>query len=199
MRLFFAVEIPDDFRAKILVAQTRLAASLPPKGFRLVKPGMLHVTLAFLGDVAETALPELKRLAEELCASASASDLVFEGIGCFPAWKHPRVLWIGVEEAGFQPFAQEAPLARLGLQLAAACMHLSGHKPEDRVLLHVTLARSGEKLTKAQMREVGERVAAETWTGFGETKADTVVLYESTLGHAGPVEHRPIARFPLKS
>jgi 2'-5' RNA ligase len=199
VRLFFAVEVPADVKTNILTAQERMGQELPLKGFKLTKPDLLHVTLAFVGDVAEENLELVKMRAETLAAQVPPVELIFERMGAFPdLWRLPKVLWVGVQESGFSPFDQLAPLAVLGRALSAACADLSDHIPEDKVLLHVTLARSSQKLPKDEMLKVTALAASEYWLNLGQSVATSVVLYESSLGKNGPVQHIPLARFPLK-
>jgi 2'-5' RNA ligase len=196
VRLFFALEVPEDVKAKVLTAQQHLASLLPGKGYRLTKTDVLHVTLAFIGKVERKNLDEVKGYAKELCALTPSTDLIFDGLGSFPNWQHPRVLWIGVQEKGHQPFSQNAPLALLGHALSVACAHLTDHTAEERVLLHVTLARSNARTKKPSA--LGDLSTSHNWNDLGETCATAVVLYESTAGESGRVEHMPLARFPLK-
>jgi hypothetical protein len=50
-RLFIAIDLPDDVRRRL----ARLVAAAPP-GVRPTRPGQMHLTLHFLGDVAEEAI-----------------------------------------------------------------------------------------------------------------------------------------------
>lgn len=186
-------------KERIVASQQRMSEFLPAKGFRAVKPEMMHVTLAFVGEVREEDLTEIKSRAAQLCSDAPPTKLVFEGVGCFPAWKHPRVIWVGATEDGYIPFDQNAPMATLGRKLIDACSPFSKHVPEERVLLHVTLARSSDRLKKEDMVRLGQLASADFWTGFGEKTTRSIVLYESTLTKGGPVQHIALARFPLKS
>src|SRR5579885_1736207 len=180
----------------MVAAQELLAGALPPKAFRMTKEEMLHITLAFIGDVRESHLDDIKSIAAKLAADAPATQLAFSGLGCFPSWRRPNVLWIGVQEKSFEPFDQRAPMATLGRSLAEASGEFSDHKHEENVLLHVTIARVADRSQKLRN---AERLADETqWKDFGETIASSVVLFESTATQKGPNQHIPLARFPLK-
>jgi RNA 2',3'-cyclic 3'-phosphodiesterase len=87
-RLFVSIELPG--------AITELLAGLNPKmrGVRWLAPAQMHLTLSFLGNVADHAEEELKR---KLSAFAwKAFFLPICGLGKFPAKGSPNVLWIGV-------------------------------------------------------------------------------------------------------
>jgi len=50
MRAFFAVDLPDDLAPRVADAQAALGDAA---GLALVDPEQTHVTLKFLGDIAE--------------------------------------------------------------------------------------------------------------------------------------------------
>ena len=210
MRLFFAVEVPPDVKARIVDVQNQLRATIPEGYLRYVKPDLLHVTLAFLGEVPADRLPEVNQIATKLASQSPTTKIAFQGIGCFPAWRSPQVLWVGVDEdittgdiatnselrapsSGFK----KGPLTDLGNQLSNQCADLGDAKLETSTVLHVTLARSNTKLTKDKARTVAEPVNAQSWTDLGEAKVTEILLFESTLGQ-GPTQHTAIERFPLK-
>lgn len=90
VRLFFALW-PDDAVRTALVdwctALERVCRGRP------TRPGNLHVTLAFLGDVAEARLAELKRVAEGV--PPRRCELIVDQPGY---WKHNRIAWAGASE-----------------------------------------------------------------------------------------------------
>lgn len=71
-----------------------------PRGLRLVAARDLHLTLCFLGAVAETRLERLGRGLEEELGTLARPELVVRGAGGFPGLAAPRVLWCGVAEHG---------------------------------------------------------------------------------------------------
>src|SRR4051812_26066668 len=56
MRLFVAIELPDDVRAALAAVQDRLRRAIPD-GVSWVKPANLHMTMKFLGEVPDERLP----------------------------------------------------------------------------------------------------------------------------------------------
>lgn len=198
MRLFFALEIPIEVKARISRVQDELRAAVPEGYLRFVKPELLHITLAFLGEVDPGRLPEVKAIAQAITANCTPTHVKFEGIGCFPAWRSPQVIWVGVDEAGVPPTGIKGPLTNLGDQLSKQCSHLGDAKLEASTLLHVTIARSNTRLTRDRARAVAGPVAAKTWTDLGEATVPEILLFESTLGK-GPTQHEIIARFPFQA
>ena len=66
MRLFFAVEIPEEVRATLRRGIGELKRDLPPA--RWVRAEGIHVTLKFLGELGESAVPPLE------AATSAAQD-----------------------------------------------------------------------------------------------------------------------------
>jgi 2'-5' RNA ligase len=105
----------------------------PGDAVRCVRPDHLHVTLAFIGEVAEPrAAAIIEAWAEPL--PAAPFDLEFWAAGVFPARGAPRVLWLGitsgVEQAGVVQQLAAARLEAIGIVLEEKPFHP-----------HVTLAR----------------------------------------------------------
>jgi 2'-5' RNA ligase len=95
VRLFVAVNLPDDVRAAVWEAAAPLRAL--PAPIRWVAPDILHLTLKFLGDVAtdrETAVVEGLEAAVQ---GAKPFAMEIGGFGAFPRPNRPRVVWVGCE------------------------------------------------------------------------------------------------------
>lgn len=178
-RLFIAIDLPRGVRKRL----ERLVGA-PPDGVKPVRAEHMHLTLHFLGDVAdETAARLAAALAREVRGPAFTIDLA--NGGCFPSSARPHVLWIGVLPSG--------PLHELHGEIArvlAAC----GLPVESRPFTpHVTLAR------------VTRRPAARWIADFHRATAGCLarhvpvtacVLFASDRTDDGIV-HVPLARFPL--
>src|SRR5256885_5342313 len=100
MRLFFAMQLPDDVREKLrpaLDAARRAAGDAVGLG----RIGQLHFTLAFLGETDRV---------DDACAAAAevrapAFEVAIGGAGAFPSASRPRVLWLGVSQGAEQMIA----------------------------------------------------------------------------------------------
>ncbi len=122
MRLFYALW-PDVRFAKHLA---RAAAALPLAGAaRRVPRDNFHVTLAFIGEVAASQLPELQRIGGAQRAPECA--ITFDG---YEYWSEPQVVAVVVRES-------PAALIELSTALQRA-LSRSGAPP---LRAHVTLAR----------------------------------------------------------
>jgi 2'-5' RNA ligase len=189
VRLFFAIEIPESVRANLRELQERLKGELGT-AFRWTDPDLFHVTLAFLGEVSAERLGELRDRAEEACKGFTSATLHFQGLGCFPSARRPRILWAGVNTS--------PEIAPLGTALSRACASLGNGKVEETETLHVTLGRAKEATTRPNAEKVLALIKGEANEDLGSFEANEVLLFESILGR-GPIRHEVVARFRLDS
>lgn len=176
MRLFIAIELPDELKQEL----ERLKTDIP--GARWVPAVQIHLTLAFLSEVDEATVAKLTDLLAQL--QADPFELSPGGIGCFPDRVRPRVVWLGVK-----------PVPKL-LRLAQAVHHAAltaGIILEERPFSpHLTIARL--KLPAA--RQLGaflDRHSALTLKSF---TVRGFTLFQSRLSAQGAV-HSQIRSFPL--
>jgi 2'-5' RNA ligase len=176
-RLFLALTLPAAVRDVL----AGMATPLP--GVTWTRPGQLHVTLRFLGDVSEEIVePMSARLAE---IRVEPFILPLEGLGTFPPNRPPRVLWIGVG-AGHPRLFQlrqriDDALLASGLQLDVRTFHP-----------HVTLARCAETAAAA----IGHWLHDHRETTAPPFRVEAFDLYASRLEPAGAV-HTLKRHFPL--
>ncbi len=100
MRLFAALEIPDDIRDGLQDWWLEVHADLDTDVWCDVPSHLWHVTLAFYGEVSGH---DADDLAEGLCECAqntSPLHLYTSGFGVFPKPARPKVFWAGVHEVG---------------------------------------------------------------------------------------------------
>ena len=171
-RVFFALW-PSPEIAQRLAAVA--ASHAKDAGGRATRGETIHLTLAFLGDVALESLPELQRVAGEV--RASAFDLVLNRFG---VWRHNRLFWAGCTTT---PHALAALSSSLVHALQAAGFAVANAK--RHFTPHITLVRKVAALEAALP-------ACEplSW------RCDKFVLVRSQLSVAGSA-YRTIAEFPL--
>jgi 2'-5' RNA ligase len=120
--------------APIQRALGQLALNLRPGcGGRAIPAGNIHLTLAFLGDVARGELPRLEALAAGV--TAPRFELVVDRV---EYWRHNRIVWAGVARC---PDAILVLVERLTAGLAA-----QDHRVERRPYVpHITLLREARR------------------------------------------------------
>ncbi len=120
-------------RARFEVELSRLRKLAPDA--RWVKPDCLHLTLAFLGEIADAQVPTLSEALSGVAARHPAFSLYAAGGGTFGAMAHPKVLWVGLGGDVQRLRVLQADVSRAVLTL--------GHEGEGEPYEpHVTLARS---------------------------------------------------------
>ncbi len=189
VRCFIAVELSDEARGEVQGLIDAVSA-LEIRGVRAVRPGGVHVTLRFLGDIERDAVP---RAIEAIRASAPRSQpfcLRLAGIGAFPNIRSARVLWVGVS----------GDTERLSDLHEFVEDELSGagfRRDRRRFNPHITLARLRERVSNSDRRRVVETASA---VGHERTAftVGAVTLFQSTLHPEGSI-HTPICRAQLGS
>ena len=140
-----------------------------------VAPENLHITLRFLGPVAQARCGALLQAMEHAATGIAAFDLDIEGLGAFPDLNRPTVLWAGVHDDGPMQRvvrALETPLAALDFP------------PEDRPFHgHLTLARIKRRLP-APFADIYSQYAKHR---FGDSRVKELLLMHSDLTPSGPV------------
>lgn len=180
MRFFVALEIPTAVRENLatLLASLRAISKEP----RWVRPENLHITLKFLGEVAEGKLGAIRSALSEIRSNQEIS-LEFRGLGFFPNEKHPRVFWAGME-------------ASSNLKILAAdidgAMQKQGIPCEKREFSpHLTLAR----IERPRLPEaLSAAIAANMHREFGPLKTSKFHLIQSKLKPSG-AEYTTLASF----
>src|SRR3712207_5605424 len=94
IRTFVAVELPEEVKQALTSVQEELRARMgrAANGIRWVQPEGIHLTLQFLGDVAEASIPDIVEALRAASTGASPISLELNGLGVFPNLRRPRVL-----------------------------------------------------------------------------------------------------------
>lgn len=124
MRLFFALW-PSIATAEVLCAWARRLRR--DTGGRVVLARNIHLTLAFLGEVEEVRVPELRRIP----IWGERHRLPIE---CAAYWARNSILWVGPEQV-------PAPLALLAARLHDLLAARGFRTEQRRFAAHVTLLR----------------------------------------------------------
>ena len=94
MRLYIGIELPSEVKDALFNVQTALK-HLGVKG-KWKAPEFLHLTLEFLGELPDEALPLLSQVLKTAAENNKAFKLKLDSIGCFPSWSRAHTLWMGV-------------------------------------------------------------------------------------------------------
>jgi 2'-5' RNA ligase len=132
MRVFIAIELPDEVKAALAALQSELQKA--DAEISWTKPENLHLTLKFLGEVEADRIPKVTQACADAAASVGSFSIRVQDTGVFPNVKQPRVLWVGLAEG-------LAELRTLHNKLDEN-LHTLGFEKETRAFNpHLTLGR----------------------------------------------------------
>ena len=183
-RLFLAIDITPG--AALVDAYDDVRHTLRMEKINWVRKDQMHLTLAFLGDTEENALPGLISGIENSIKAHHSFNLTLAGLGVFRNIHDPRVIWIGCEsENEFQEIKADTNKVLVSL----------GFEVEDRPFApHLTLGRI--KFIR-HPNHLGQLIGVYMDTVFQSENVRKIVLYESKLTTNGP-EYTAIHRFILE-
>ena len=179
LRCFLAIELDTSVREALARSAEALERELPDA--RWTPAENLHLTLKFLGELAQSAVERLAEHAEAKLAASAPFEATLAGLGAFPHAREARVLWIGVSKGG-------AALARIARKLDSSAARFGVAREKRPYQSHLTLARLREPSPILL-----ERLAAPEPL---HVAVERVTLFESRLTPSG-ARHIPLARLQL--
>ncbi|HEX5973334.1 MAG TPA: RNA 2',3'-cyclic phosphodiesterase [Gemmatimonadaceae bacterium] len=173
MRLFLALELPSAAAEEIAAATAPLREAEP--GLAWVPAHKLHLTLKFLGDGDDARAAALSQMLDRVAAQHRPFEMTLAGVGAFPNFRRPRVVWMGVDGDS------RLELLHHDVEIAA---EQAGYELEGRPFRpHVTLARVREPLPAERVRALA-RVARGIDHASTEY-VDRLTLFDSVAGDSG--------------
>ena len=185
MRLFVAIAPPPGVLDELdaLAAPWRAAR----EDLRWTSREAWHVTLAFLGEVEESALAKLLPRLERAARRHHDIRIAFAGAGAFPSPHRANVLWSGLS-------GDRRALASLAASVAAGASR-AGVTPPDkgrRFQPHLTLARCR---LPADVTGIVTELGAYQGQAWG---ADRIHLVRSRLGAVSQPRYSTLGCWPLR-
>ncbi|REE96369.1 RNA 2',3'-cyclic phosphodiesterase [Thermomonospora umbrina] len=178
MRLFVALLPPPNVLDELDRLLVPYRAAWPD--LKWISRDLMHVTLAFLGEVDERAESRLLPRLERAAARYPKIELSFAGAGSFPSGgAHARVLWTGVYGDRGILVRMAASVNAAGRRAGASLGEYKGYRP------HLTLARSRRPTDMRPLVEELSAYAGMAWT------SDAVHLVRSHL----PGKEQPGLRY----
>src|SRR5712692_8867442 len=138
LRAFIAVKLSDELKGHIGELQAELkrrASGLAGLGW--VRPEGIHLTLRFLGDIAEEQVEALGVMLRDVVAGMKPFTLDARGIGVFPDPRAPRVIWLGLQGTP----ESMASLRQMHARIEAGVAGLGFSREPRAFTAHLTLAR----------------------------------------------------------
>ena len=166
MRLFIAIDIPEEIKEKISNFQKQIKM----KGIKLVEKENLHITVKFLGEVDENLLNDILNLD----LSIEPVKIKLNQLNVFPNMNYIRVIWIGAYGENLIKIFEDVDKKLSNL----------GFKKEREYVPHLTIGRVKFIENKKQLKDKIEKFKD---VDFGEFEAKKLKLYKSTLTPNGPI------------
>lgn len=186
MRLFAAIDVDSQVRKRIANFQDRLKRelNLSARQVKWVRPDQVHLTVKFLGEVADKDLTKVCDVVTRTAARFDAFDLQVCSVGVFgnPA----RVVWVGCDLC--------PTLSNLQRELEEQFFQIGWDKEHRSFAGHLTLCRIKNAAVGREITPIVEAYKDEV---FGTVSVQELLLFESRLSSTGP-EYSVICTGTLK-
>ena len=172
IRAFIAVDLDDPVIEKVC----NVVEILKPRitEIRWLRKENLHLTLKFLSNIAESQVEPITAALRHPLGLFSPCTISAKGLGVFPDFRRPKILWVGL--TGDQ-------LVQLAAEIESALMPI-GFTPENRAFTpHLTIGRwrEGSRPVKNLRQEIDSLNDFE----FGACAVRQIVLFQSVLKPEG--------------
>ncbi len=183
MRCFIAIDIGEEMKRELESFMRGLKKFDPD--VKWLSGDHIHLTLKFLGNTDETLVDRIKASLKSIASCHRKFNLTMAGVGVFPDYSRPRVLWVGINRS------EELNLLYNDIESA---MELLGFERETRKFRpHLTIARvKSQKVLAPLLKEIRGYKERE----FGKIEVSEVLLMKSTLKPTG-AEYESLFSAPL--
>ena len=181
-RLFIAVELTPAARRYTEEALRMFKEGLP-SGVRWVRPEGIHLTLKFLGNVSNDAIPTIESGMRRAAEGIYPFTVRVQGAGCFPSSRRPRVLWLGLQ-------GELESLLTAQSRLEDSLEALGVDRETRPFRSHLTVGRVSGGLPKGWSERLEKTLEIVGAMGPCDLPVDGLSLMESVLGKEGAVYTR---------
>jgi RNA 2',3'-cyclic 3'-phosphodiesterase len=174
IRAFIAVCIDPRTLKNVLAVTSQLKRRIPD--VRWVAKENLHLTLKFLGQIDEDLVEPISRMLEVAIRPFPRFTINAKGLGVFPAFEQPRILWVGLGGTELISLASEID----------STLEALGFEREKRSFkAHLTIGRWRHFEGSATRL----RNELEEWKNyqFGESRVEELTLFQSITKPEGAV------------
>lgn len=183
MRTFIAVELPEQIKKEIEVLQAPLKKTNAFVSW--VKPGNIHITLKFLGEVPEEKINEVFSACEAALKNAGKFKMNLKGMGAFPDFRRPRVIWVGAGKGGEE-------LSDMATKIEEEIEKIGYPKEKRKFSAHFTIGRVKSPKNIEKLIELVKSSDFET----ADIEVSEVTVMKSQLHPAGAI-YTPLKKIPL--
>ncbi len=133
IRAFICFEISE--RLRTYLAQIIEGGRKLHERVSWTRPGNIHLTLKFLGNITEEQRRGLEGALAELAATQAPFSVRIDRLGAFPNFRRPRVFWAGSSAANPQ-------LVQFAAQVERAAEQFGFAREERPFTPHLTIGRA---------------------------------------------------------
>jgi len=185
MRTFVAIDLDPEIKKNISQFIQKLESHNP--SVRWIKNQGMHLTLKFIGEITDDKAHDIRSVLMDLSLRYERFPLKLVGTGTFPPRsRHPRILWVGIEESQKLTSVQnevESMLDKLSITREKRRFH--PHLTLGRLRSSTNIAPVLEELSKNKVKE------------FGSMEVEEITFFKSTLKPTG-ADYSVLAKIQLK-
>lgn len=189
VRAFLAVDFAAFFEKPLIFLIQELQREY--SDVKWVRPEATHVTLHFFGEIDKKMIPEIIGTVEPLIRSRSPFELGIQGIGAFPGFSRPNVLWAGLS-GDTQALIDIKHAIDSGLEKIGIPSEKREYHP------HLTLGRIRSAPWDRRHDSTRLPDAASHFTSAENFNVERLTLFQSNLEKEGPV-YAPLHAFNFLS
>ena len=175
MRTFIAIDLSEEAQQELTQLQSELKTS--QADVKWVDPKNIHLTLKFLGEISDQQVTQVKATLDKIAPQFKPYETTLSGIGAFPKLDHPRVVWVGIEDA-------KGETKEIASKIEAELEKI-GFKKEDREFkAHLTIGRVRSSKNKDKLKSIIQSIS---FAPQSKNPINDITLYQSTLTPQGPI------------
>lgn len=178
LRLFFALIFSHDTLKKIASTITELRTFIPQGSIRWVKPGNIHLTLKFLGNVDSSRVSDLSSAMLIAARDISGCNAELQGLGAYPSLSHPRIIWLGMKP--------DEQMRQLFKNLENQLLPLGFPGEKRGFSPHITLARISDNISDIERTAIGKILNKIDIPLIASPSFDQFHLIKSDVDRSGP-------------
>jgi len=191
MRTFIAIELPTKTIQAVEALQEQLIAQVIPQTVRWTVMQNVHLTLHFLGNVPDKKINKISQSIYYSIKNSPPFTLNLAGLGCFPNFNKPRIVWVDIrgDVQQLQTIQKE-----LGQQLKR---NIDFTPEARRYTPHLTIGRIKKDIPASRISRLGEQLQQIKVPTIAPLPVTNISVMESQLTPNGPV-YTQVAQVPIQ-
>lgn len=174
MRIFIGIELEEGVKARIEKELKPFKKMGTP--IRWAKPENIHLTLKFIGEVAEDLYPRIENALAEASVGLTPIRVGGRGLGKFPAGDEVHIFWAGIEPS--------AELESLFHRIEDILARFRIERETRPFVPHITVGRNKARF---QFKPLISELENKSDVRLGEWTVRSFQIFESRLTPQGPV------------